>query len=162
MFPYPTRSGRGLPGTVLGLLILMLAATPGCDRREGGQAQREARLAQSEGRWLIVNYWAEWCRPCLEEIPQLNAFARKHADRARVVLVNYDGVSGEELRAQAGKLGIQTELLDEKSASRLGLPRPRGLPSTFLITPDGTLHDVLLGAQTVESLERVTRLAGDD
>ena len=103
------------------------------------------------------NYWAEWCKPCLEEIPELGAFAGKHAGTARVVLVNFDGVTGEALQQQARTLGIPPELLlDRDPAAELGLARPQALPSTFVIDPSGAQRTVLLGPQTVASLEAAT------
>jgi thiol-disulfide isomerase/thioredoxin len=145
---------------VLTLAAFALAMAPGCDRRGEGVAASGDPLAQ-HGRWLVINYWAEWCAPCLEEIPELNAFSREHAGRARVLLVNFDGVRGDQLRAQAKKLGIETELLEEDPAARLGLAAPQALPSTFLIAPDGKPAGVLLGPQSREQLERATGLGGD-
>ena len=134
------------------LLLGVLLALAGCAREE--EPTKAADTLRRPGQWLLVNYWAEWCKPCLEEIPELGAFAGKHAGTARVVLVNFDGVTGEALQQQARTLGIPPELLlDRDPARELGLERPQALPSTFLIGPDGGQRDVLLGPQTVASLE---------
>ena len=135
------------------LLALALAlALGGCGRGEAPATDGEA--LRPAGQWLLVNYWAEWCKPCLEEIPELGAFAGKHAGTARVVLVNFDGVSGEALAQQAAALGIEPALLlDRDPAQELGLARPQALPSTFVIDPSGAQGPVLLGPQTVASLE---------
>jgi thiol-disulfide isomerase/thioredoxin len=132
-------------------LLLTLAA---CGRETAVPAPAPAGdpLAQARGEWLLVNYWAEWCKPCLEEIPELNAFAREHAARARVLMVNYDGVQGEQLQVQARRLGIETVLLDTDPAARLGYERPQVLPMTFVIGPDGRLRGTLIGPQTVQTL----------
>lgn len=134
------------------LLLSVLLALAGCAREEEPTAAADA--LRQPGRWLLVNYWAEWCKPCLEEIPELGAFAGKHAGTARVVLVNFDGVTGEALQQQARALGIPPELLlDRDPARELGLARPQALPSTFVIDPSGAQRTVLLGPQTVASLE---------
>ena len=71
-----------------------------------------------------------------------------------MLLVNFDGVTGEALAAQAKALGIAPALLlDRDPAQELGLERPQALPSTFVIGPDGKQRNVLLGPQTVASLE---------
>ncbi len=134
------------------LLLSVLLALAGCAREEEPAAATDT--LRQPGRWLLVNYWAEWCKPCLEEIPELGAFAGKHAGTARVVLVNFDGVTGEALQQQARALGIPPELLlDRDPARELGLARPQALPSTFVIDPSGAQRTVLLGPQTVASLE---------
>lgn len=39
-----------------------------------------------DGKLLVLNFWATWCAPCLEELPSLDAFARKYADKGVTVL----------------------------------------------------------------------------
>ena len=51
------------------------------------------------GQWRVVNYWAIWCTPCREEIPELNAL--NDSTELMVFAVNYDGQTGEALLSQA-------------------------------------------------------------
>jgi thiol-disulfide isomerase/thioredoxin len=108
-------------------------------------------LAAARGHWVVVNYWAEWCKPCIKEIPELNQLARQHDD-IRVFGVNYDGATGDELGAQVETLGIEFPLLTADPAAELGTTRPAVLPTTLVITPDGELAATLIGPQTLESL----------
>jgi thiol-disulfide isomerase/thioredoxin len=137
-------------------LCAVLLALAACGRESAAPVAPAAPagdpLAQAHHEWLLINYWAEWCKPCLEEIPELNAFAREHATRARVLMVNYDGVQGEQLQAQAQRLGIETTLLDSDPAARFGYQRPQVLPVTYVIAPGGRVHGTLIGPQTVDSL----------
>jgi len=108
-----------------------------------------------DGRWLVLNYWAEWCKPCLEEIPELNAYAAEHADSVHVVLVNYDGVTGTALRDLGNDLGIETDMVEADPSATLGIEKPQVLPSTFVFDPELKLTHTLLGPQTRETLGNV-------
>jgi len=128
------------------LVLVCSLFTAGCARDNADP------LAQPDGEWLFINYWAEWCKPCIEEIPELNAFHREQAGKARVVMVNFDGVSGAALQKQATSLGIETTLFEGNAATRFGFEKPEVLPSTYVIGPDGTLRQTLLGPQTTATL----------
>ena len=110
------------------------------------------RFSDLQGRWLLINYWAEWCKPCLAELPELNRFNREFAAKASVFAVNFDGARDEQLRQQVAKLGIEVPVLNEDPAEKLGYKRPEVLPSTYVFSPDGKLQQVLQGEQTFETL----------
>ncbi|GIX30288.1 MAG: thioredoxin [Porticoccaceae bacterium] len=107
----------------------------------------------AEGQVVVVNYWAEWCEPCREEIPALNAFARRHAGEVVLYGVNFDGAQGEALARLERQLGIEFPTLAEDPGPRLGWPVPRGLPHTRFTDPSGRRLLELAGAQTEASLE---------
>ena len=55
-------------------------------------------LSEFRGKWVIVNYWATWCPPCLDEIPDLVEFHEKHKDKDAVVLgINFEEAGREHL-----------------------------------------------------------------
>jgi len=104
------------------------------------------------GKWMFVNYWATWCKPCIEEIPELNDFARDHADSAVVFAVDFDNAQGQKLRESSQKLGIEFAVLIDDPHALLGVAKPYALPTTFVFNPKGELQQTLLGPQTVASL----------
>ena len=135
-----THLRRRLPRLAVGLLLIL-----------GGVGCGAEPLAEWRGRWLLINYWAEWCAPCRDEIPELNAL--HHARPELTVLgVNYDGVQGDELKALIDRMGIEFPVLAEDPQPHWGYEMPSGLPMTVLIAPDGALHGRLLGPQTQETL----------
>ncbi|MGI9295036.1 MAG: TlpA family protein disulfide reductase [Pseudomonadales bacterium] len=101
---------------------------------------------------LFVNYWAIWCGPCREEIPELNKFARTNSDSLTVVAVNFDGNSGEQLQQEIGDMGIAFASADLKASEQLGLEKPSVLPTTYVLK-NGELVRTLLGPQTLQNLE---------
>ena len=102
--------------------------------------------------WLLINYWASWCKPCRTEIPELNQLALSKPELLRIWAVNYDALHGDELIAQAQALNIQFTVLQQDPGPSLGLKRPSALPTSFIINPKGELHRVLQGPQTAEQL----------
>ena len=100
-------------------------------------------------QWNVINYWAIWCKPCREEIPELNQLNR--IENVVVLGVNFDGKVGEALAADADELGISFDIIGDP-ASGLNITRPSVLPTTLVLSPEGTLVATLVGPQTAESI----------
>ncbi len=109
-------------------------------------------LSGLKGRWVFVNYWAEWCAPCREEIPELNALQVEDGDRVLVLGVNFDQLPVEVMGPQAEKLGIRFAVAAEDPRDLLGIALPEVLPSTYVFDPDGKQVGVLLGPQDLDQL----------
>ena len=112
-------------------------------------------ILPGDGQWRVVNYWAIWCSPCREEIPELNAL--DSGSDLLVLAVNYDGKEGAMLRKEAAEMGITVALLEKDPGAALGIERPRVLPTTLLINPDGKVTDTLVGPQTQQGLMELWR-----
>ena len=100
-------------------------------------------------QWSVINYWAIWCKPCREEIPELNQL--NQIENVVVLGVNFDGKVGEALISDAGDLGIAFDIIDDPAAY-LNISRPSVLPTTLVLSPEGTLVATLVGPQTAESI----------
>ena len=111
----------------------------------------ERPLEAFRGSWLFVNYWAEWCAPCLEEIPELNELHEESAE-VYVLGVNFDQLDAETMRPQVAQLGIRFPVAAVDPTALLGLEMPEVLPSTFVFAPSGEQVAVLRGPQTLEAL----------
>ena len=99
----------------------------------------------------MINYWAKWCKPCIEEIPELNALDERYAQVA-VLGVNYDGAVDQELQQQLDALGVAFPTLLAEPSAQLGTHLPSVLPTTLVLDPQGNLVGTLVGPQTLESL----------
>ena len=86
---------------------------------------------------------------CREEIPELNQL--NQIENVVVLGVNFDGKVGEALVSDAGDLGIAFEIIDDPAAN-LNISRPSVLPTTLVLSPEGTLVATLVGPQTAESI----------
>jgi thiol-disulfide isomerase/thioredoxin len=112
------------------------------------------QLDELQGQWVVINYWAVWCKPCAQEVPELNAL--DELPGVTVLGVNFDGASGAELAQQLQQLAIRFPTLDADPAAQLGLARPSVLPTTLVLDPSGKLRETLVGPQTLQSLRMAT------
>ena len=134
------------------ILFMLCGALVACSDKSA-DAPDAAFAGTGEDQLVVVNYWAEWCKPCRQEIPALNEFARRHGPGVVVYGVNFDGASGEELRRQEQALGVAFDTLPADPGPQLDWPLPEGLPQTVFTDSSGSSTLVLAGEQTVDSLE---------
>ena len=66
----------------------------------------DSSIDKLNGNWIVINYWADWCAPCIKEIPELNEFASENDDLL-VYTFNFDQLDEEDLAPIAEKFNIQ-------------------------------------------------------
>ncbi len=123
---------------------------------------RLRQLSEFRGKWVVANYWATWCPPCREEIPELEVFHFNHKDKDAVVVgLNLESISLDKLRDFVEEQFISYPILrlGRRPARMLG--RVPGLPTTFLISPEGEIVGRWVGPVTREILERAIRRRGE-
>jgi peroxiredoxin len=106
------------------------------------------RLAEQRGRVVMVNFWATWCGPCRQEMPQLDRLYQKYKSSGFVLL----GVNVDEdvLKATdvAAKLGVSFPVLLDTDKAVSKLYDLSTMPSTVLIDRDGKVRYVHRGYLT--------------
>ena len=112
-------------------------------------------LSQYAGKWVVINYWATSCPPCIKEIPQLMKFHKKHKDHDAVVLgVDFEDISLAWLKDFMDSMSMSYPVLRSDPSQQV---TPFGvivvLPTTFIISPAGELVGHQAGAVTAADLE---------
>ena len=132
------------------------ANTANLDAELTDSHHRPIHLSDYRGKWLVINYWATWCQPCLTELPELNQLylnhELNHGKQVSVLAVNFDGLSHDEINQFAHRLQLKLPLLSRFPIGQYGVENIPTLPVTFLISPQGKLSKTLYGQQTQASL----------
>lgn len=104
-------------------------------------------LRQARGHWVFVHFWASWCAPCRREMPTIQRLHEQFAhSRLQLVLINTaedDDTVFTFLSAVAPQL---TSLMDRNGLATERW-RPRGLPATYLVDPQGNVRYQALGGR---------------
>ena len=111
------------------------------------------RLSELRGRPVVVNFWASWCGPCVEEFPLLRDAAQRHADDGLVVIgVVFQDRSSAARNFMARNGGTWQAAMDpdERVANAYGILGP---PETFFIDRDGIIEARQIGQFSAGSLE---------
>lgn len=133
-------------------LIGNVAPTVAGDTISGEQVS----TTDQRGRWVVVNFFASWCTPCLEEHPQLAAFDAAHRAEGDAVLISvtFDD-SAEEARDFFEEHGGSWPVIDDPENSigvAFGVAQ---VPETFVISPTGVVVQRFAGAVTRQGIEDV-------
>jgi len=119
-------------------------------------AGKHHRLADYKGKWVVLNYWATWCVPCIQEIPEISAFHKEHADVV-VLGVAVDAEDVAKTRQFAAKVGLDYPLVISDDSIEKQLGAVKALPTTRIYDPAGRIVYDKPGRVDRKFLEATTR-----
>jgi len=113
------------------------------------------------GKVTLINFWATWCPPCVEEIPSLNRLKRKmQGEPFQLISINY-AETPENIRTFMQKVAVDFPVLVDPQGKLTGQWNVVAFPSTFIIGPDGKFHygvNAAIHWDTPEILQRLKHL----
>ena len=111
------------------------------------------RLEDYRGRWLLINFWADWCRPCLEEIPHLNQLYQQRQQLGlELIAFSFDRVDNNSLLKTRERWQIQYPMAATDPVPQVPFSLPSKLPATVFISPEGEIIGPVYGKQDLESV----------
>ena len=117
-------------------------------------------LAAYKGKWVLVNYWATWCPPCLEEVPDLvNLYDHRRKKDLMVLGVVFDYKSNKEVTDYVDDMLMSYPIVlgDDEVAAQIGTADV--LPTTFIYNPRGELVKIKRGLITKQYIEKIIGVA---
>ena len=97
-------------------------------------------LEAERGRWVVVNFWATWCAPCIKELPALASFARQHPQRVTVLGVNYERITPTALQQFLHDHGVDFAVASwPPHTPDTPLGTIRAVPTTIVVSPQGKI-----------------------
>ena len=98
-----------------------------------------------KGKVVVVDFWATWCQPCIEEIPNFNTLHHEQSDNLVMLAITVESGSFDDVEPYIDELGIEYPVVmgDEDVVSGFG--GLLGFPTTFVVTPDWKIYKRYLG-----------------
>lgn len=111
-------------------------------------------LSDFKGNWIVVNFWATWCPPCISEMPDLQLLHDKYHDKGVTVIgVNVENLSRIELQTFLDTYFISYPIYQGVQLLNSELGTVIGLPTTFLVSPQGIVEVQKVGRVSSEMIE---------
>ncbi|HEX4986715.1 MAG TPA: TlpA disulfide reductase family protein [Burkholderiales bacterium] len=147
---------RGCLFAVLLCLAGAVAAAPDNFTLTDTAGKRHS-LSDYRGKWLIVNFWATWCPPCLEEIPDLISVKDARRD-VEIIGIAMEFQDAQQVTQFADGMFVNYPIVlgDRKVTAAIG--RVDGLPTTFVYDPQGRLVERHVGKITRRQIEQLISL----
>ncbi len=154
-------------GLIVAVVILMnedsdTTGTPGSPVLSGWEAAdfeletlngAIVRLSDYKGRPVFLNIWRTDCPPCVREMPALQQFAQEQGPDGAVVLAVNQGEQADDIREFLDEIGVNTLLiLLDRDLILDQTYRVVGLPTTYIISPEGKVEYTKLGELTIEEM----------
>ena len=110
-------------------------------------------LEQYKGKWVVVNYWATWCKSCVKEIPELSELHNENKDSNITVLgINYETITSNQLNGFVKAYAMPYPIWRSEEVPETPLGKVPALPTTYIIDPEGVVVAGEVGAMTKSSL----------
>lgn len=149
---------RKITFLIIALFLFVLPSQAELTKRDvlKDMAGKEHRLSNYQGKWVLINYWATWCPPCLEEVPDLVALYDERKGKDLVMIgVAVDYKSEQEVARFVDDMLISYPIVLGTPKVIQAIGSAEVLPSTYIYNPQGKLVKIKHGLVTKQYIENL-------
>lgn len=113
-----------------------------------GLGNRPVSLSQYKGKVVFLDFWASWCPPCKEELPELNSFLKRYGSEDVVgIAVNIDknGSNATDFLSSLPALSPNLIVLLDPDSKVISSYKARAMPTSYIIDREGVIRHVHFG-----------------
>ncbi len=103
-------------------------------------------LINTRGHWVFLHFWASWCGPCREEMPAVQKLADNMKDKLKIVMIN-TAENEDTIFEFLASIDVELNSLMDVDGLVTEAWKPRGLPTSFLINPEGEVKYQAIGGR---------------
>jgi len=104
-------------------------------------------LNHSKGNWVFLHFWASWCGPCREEMPAIQQLADKmKGEKFQIIMIN-TAEDEDTVFEFLASINVELNSLLDVDGQVTEVWEPRGLPTSFLINPEGKVKYQAIGGR---------------
>lgn len=116
------------------------------------------RLSEFKGKFVLVNFWANWCSPCIKEFPDMQALYQQVDTEQLEIIGIHAGPYNDDAAAFVEQFGITFPIVSDPDTSLKGWKVP-ALPTTYLVNPEGEIVYQAIGPRSWD-VEQMKALLG--
>ena len=109
----------------------------------------------TRGKYLVINFWATWCTPCLKEIPAFVKFHEENSDHVEILGLDFEPVDLEIINDYVGRFSINYPIVlynEDNDSEYSNFGEIIGMPTTQIYSPEGELLHTFMGEITIDDL----------
>ena len=109
----------------------------------------------TRGKYLVINFWATWCTPCLKEIPAFVKFYEENSDHVEILGLDFEPVDLEIINDYVGRFSINYPIVlynEDNDSEYSNFGEIVGMPTTQIYSPEGQLLHTFMGEITIDDL----------
>ena len=111
----------------------------------------------TRGKYLVINFWATWCTPCLKEIPAFVKFYEENSDHVEILGLDFEPVDLEIINDYVGRFSINYPIVlynEDNDSEYSNFGDIVGMPTTQIYSPEGELLHTFMGEITIDDLSK--------
>ena len=111
----------------------------------------------TRGKYLVINFWATWCTPCLKEIPAFVKFYEENSDHVEILGLDFEPVDLEIINDYVGRFSINYPIVlynEDNDSEYSNFGEIVGMPTTQIYSPEGELLHTFMGEITIDDLSK--------